>query len=65
MRASDVWRRTGGPPETRSYTRRHGPSDNPRPAPRYGGAMKVILWIIAILFFIGLAVVLGLGSLIF
>jgi hypothetical protein len=29
------------------------------------GVMKILLWIIAIIFFIGLAVLLGLGSLVF
>jgi hypothetical protein len=33
--------------------------------PREGLRMKIILWIIAIIFLIGLAVVLGVGGLIF
>lgn len=36
-----------------------------RPSPARRPAMKIILWIIGIIFLIGLLVVFGLGSLIF
>lgn len=61
---------SGGPV---SYSDSCGPADTPAPLARLRWrpclcrecAMKVLLWIVAIIFFIGLAVLLGLGSLIF
>jgi hypothetical protein len=48
-----------------SYTRPCSSSDTARVAARYLGSMKILLWVIAIIFFIGLAVVLGMGKLLF
>ena len=47
----------------RSY--RPGPNAVPRWSGPWEALMKIVLWIIGIIFLIGLAVVLGLGKLIF
>ena len=61
-------------PSTLAHARQVRPSYRVRPSSRHHGwhhtsarlqNMKVILWIVAIIFLIGLAVVLGLGGLIF